>query len=137
MSIFHKRQLPVSLEAPWQAFVRALAAVEGAKSSLVDSVPQARFPGTPVQQALKGFCEGLTAAEELMGPWRCAETDAAWLRCSSGLQRALSGAVIAGEERNLLEEELVFEAHLAWVQDLLEPLLVFEEAEERFRALRI
>ena len=137
MSLLRRRRLSPELERVHERFLAALAPVEGAKEAIVEAVPQARFPGRELSEALAAYDQGLAEAEELMGPWRHPAVEERWAACSVGLRRARAKAAAGrADPQDLGEGEVGFESLLELVQSYLDPLEPFAEAEERFLALR-
>lgn len=132
--VFRRKRLPVELQVPYDAFLSLVEPLERAKAALTDSVPGTRLPGRPLAETLLEFEEGLREVREGMPAWRAPEVEAAWLAAEAGLDEALGRA-----ERLRLQAEMPvgFEALIGTIQDLLAPLEAFEEAEARFRALRV
>jgi hypothetical protein len=128
-----RRRLPAHLDAPYAAFAVTLIAIGRAKDALLASVPTTRIAGRPLAASLVDFESALADAASTMGAWHDAHVDAAWRSAADGLAAARALA-----ERVRLEAEMPegFEALVGTIGDLLAPLDAFEEAEERFRALR-
>ena len=107
--------------------------LERAKAVLTESVPSTRLPGRPLAETLLGFEEGLHEVRDGMVRWRASEVEEVWERASSALDESLALA-----ERLRLEapEPRGFEQLIGTIGDLLAPLEAFQEAAERFRALR-
>ncbi|MFM8944828.1 MAG: hypothetical protein ACKOI0_06275 [Actinomycetota bacterium] len=119
-----RRRLPAHLDAPYAAFAATLLAIGRAKDALLASVPTTRIAGRPLAASLVDLEVALAEAAATMDGWHHEDVDAAAAR---GLA-----------ERVRLEAEMPegFEALVGTIGDLLAPLDAFEEAEERFRALR-
>jgi hypothetical protein len=134
VTIFRRKRLPASLEAPAESFERVLAEVEPAKRALTDVMPTTRLPGRPLLDALAEFEERLGRARELMPGWRRPETEPEWTACHDGLAEALDRA------RRLREDAPDpggFEGLIWTVEHLLDPLEPFRKAADRFRSLRV
>ena len=131
--MFRKKTLPPELAEAEAAFQAVLEQLEPAKEAISDVLPGTRMPGRPLHEALATFEGGLRRAAALMPDWRRSETQEVWGRCDAGLGSALALAHRAREEA---PDVIGFEGLLGLVEELLDPLDPFAEAEERFRALR-
>jgi hypothetical protein len=131
--ILRRRRLPEHLEAPARAFDDLIPALERAKAALTESVPRTRLPGRPLAETLSEFEEGLGEVRKRMQGWRVPEVDQVWLAASAGLDEALE---LARRTRTEGAQPEGFEALIGLIGDLLAPLDAFDEAAERFRALR-
>ena len=134
MSPFRRRRLPEELQAPRQAFAAVLDEVEPAKAALTDVMPTTRMPGRPLPDALWEFDDHLARAHELMPTWRVPQTEAVWSACEAGV-------VEARERARRLREDAPdlggFEGLIWAVEQLMDPLAVFEGAVQRFDELRV
>lgn len=130
---FRRKELPADLAPAADGFAAVLAELEPAKAGLADVLPGTRMPGRPLADALTEFEARLSRAEPLMPAWRRLELEPEWFACSQGLGTALSLA-----RRALAEEPdvLGFEGLLGLVEELLDPLEPFADAEDAFRRLR-
>jgi hypothetical protein len=128
-----RRELPPALADRYTAFRHVLDELEPAKAGLTDVLPGTRLPGRPMNDAVGEFREGLRRARVHMPAWRCPEVETEWRPCSDGLELALERAdrVLALER-----DPVGFEGLLGTVEQLLDPLEPFADAEERFRSLR-
>ena len=131
--IFRRRELPADLAPADQAFRLVLEELEPAKAGLSDVLPGTRMPGRPLHDALEEFATRLERAAALMPGWRRPELDDVWLRCQAGLQRARE---LAGTLLREAPDVAGFEQLLGLVEELLDPLEPFADAEDRFRGLR-
>lgn len=131
--ILRRKRLPPELEEAHAAFQTVLAELEPAKAVITDVLPGTRMPGRPLEDALSVFERGLRKASELMDGWRRPELESEWVACREGL--AVATALAAGLRRGGSPPS-GFEELLGTVQQLLDPLEPFGDAESRFRALR-
>jgi hypothetical protein len=131
--IRRRRVLPAHLVPAYDAFSRVLDHIEPAKAALADVLPSTRMPGRPLSDALLAFERGMSEARMGMQGWRRPEVEAEWQDCLRGVDEALSKA------RHLRQRAPAppgFEALLATVQSLLDPLDPFHDAARRFSSLR-
>lgn len=131
--IFRRRELPPELRPVEEAFGRVLDEIEPAKVAITDVLPGTRMPGRPLHDALAAYERGLRAASEAMPAWRHALVEEQWIACEAGITVALDLTRRAREEAL---DVVGFEGMLGLVEELLDPLDPFVEAETRFRALR-
>lgn len=142
MSLLRRRRLSPELAEVHAHFLSAVEPVEAAKQALVGAVPQARFPGRELSDALAAFDRSLAEAQSRMDPWRHPDLEAEWVACTRGLVRARTEAAVeierlgSGEKERVGSSEVGFESLLELVQSYLDPLEPFAQAEERFHALR-
>ncbi|HEX6845047.1 MAG TPA: hypothetical protein VF235_08035 [Actinomycetota bacterium] len=130
---FRRKELPPSLATAYEGFLAVLEPLEPAKAALTDVLPGTRMPGRPLADALAVFVEGLMTARARMDAWRHPELEAEWAACDNGLDAARDLARRVGAEA---PEPEGFEGLLWLVEELLDPLDPFVDAEARFRALR-
>lgn len=128
-----RRELTADLAEAELAFQAVLSELEPGKDAITDVLPGTRMPGRPYHDALAEFRRRLGAAAELMPAWRRPETDDVWTACDAGLAAATD---LADRARDVAPEVIGFEGLLGLVEELLDPLDPFADAEERFRRLR-
>jgi hypothetical protein len=121
------------LEASFEVFNTVVAEVEQAKAVLTEVMPTTRLPGLPLPDAVFEFEERIGRALETTPGWRRPETEEVWARCTAGLVEALGRAHRLRDEAPELGG---FEGLIWAVEHLMSPLDPFEDAAERFRALR-
>lgn len=123
---------PTDPAAIREAFHLLLDELEPAKAALADSVPGPRMPGRPLHDALDEFTARLERARSLMPAWRCPELEDPWHACDAALGEALDLGRRAVERAHGLTG---FEPLLGLVQDLLDVLEPFAEAEAALKGL--
>jgi hypothetical protein len=131
--IFRRKELPPELRPAEAAFELVLGELEPGKVAITDVLPGTRMPGRPLHDALQEYERRLAAASVLMPGWRRSELEAQWVACDAGLSAARSLTRRAREEAL---DVVGFEGMLGLVEELLDPLDPFAEAEARFRQLR-
>jgi len=131
--IFRRKELPPELRPAEAAFALVLGELEPGKVAITDVLPGTRMPGRPLHDALEEYERRLGAASALMPGWRRPELEDQWLACETGLSVALSLTRRAREEAL---DVVGFEGMLGLVEELLDPLDPFADAEARFRQLR-
>jgi hypothetical protein len=131
--MFRRKELPEELRPTYAGFARVLDELEPAKVAITDVLPSTRMPGRPLSDALDEYERRLAVASELMPAWRHPAVEAQWTACGRGLEAAL---VLTRRAREEAPEVIGFEGMLGLVEELLDPLDPFADAEERFRALR-
>jgi hypothetical protein len=126
--------LPDDLVPVHEAFLRCAEHVDLAQRAMIRCVPSsARSVALPLAVGADTLRLSLAAAREGMDAWRDPRLDDAWRACDAAIDETLD-AVDAAVARAQATREL--EVALTAVQDLLDPLHAFVEAEEAFRALR-
>lgn len=130
---FRRKELPADLVPAADAFAAVLAELEPAKAGLSDVLPGTRMPGRPLADALAEFETRLARAELIMPAWRRSELEAVWIACDEGLRAALD---FARRARREAPDVMGFEGLLGLVEELLDPLDPFADAEARFEQLR-
>ncbi|HTG47426.1 MAG TPA: hypothetical protein VK646_07215 [Actinomycetota bacterium] len=130
-SILRRKRLPPELVGAADAFAAVLEELEPAKVALTEVLPGTRAPGRPLPEALATFTAGLGRARDRMPGWRVEPVAAEWTACETGIEASLAAA-----ERAATFAPAGFESLLWLVEELLDPLEPFAEAERAFRALR-
>jgi len=117
-----------------EAFLRCAEHVDLAQRAMIRCVPSsARSMALPLEVGAETLRLSLAAAREAMDSWRHPRVAPAWEACSAAIDETLAG-VDAAVARASGTAEL--EVALTAVQDLLDPLHAFVDAEEAFRELR-
>jgi len=128
------RPVPADLVPAHEAFLRCAAHVDLAQRAMIRCVPSsARSMALPLEVGAETLRLALADARGGMDAWRHERVEAAWRACSDSLDETLAN-VDAAVARAAATDEL--EVALTAVQDLLDPLHAFVDAEEAFRALR-
>ncbi len=129
-----RRQVDPSLAEAYAAFLRCAEHVDLAQRAMIRCVPSsARSMALPLPVGAETLRLALADASSSMPGWRHPSVEASWGACAAALAETLAG-VDAAVARAAGTAEL--EVALAAVQDLLEPLHAFVEAEAAFRAAR-
>lgn len=131
--MFRRKRLPDDLQASLEGLRSVVEEVEAVKRAMTGVVPTTRAAGTPLAEGIHELERRLATAQELMLAWRHPDLEEEWHACDEGIRETLDRA------RRLREDppELGGFEGLIWAVDqLLEPLEVFEAAAERFRTLR-
>ncbi|HEV2890283.1 MAG TPA: hypothetical protein VGX28_07875 [Frankiaceae bacterium] len=129
-----QRALPPDLVPVHEAFLRCAEHVDLAQRAMIRCVPSsARSMALPLAVGAETLRVSLGEARAAMPAWRHPAVEGAWLACERAIDRTLAGvdgAVATAEATKELEVALTA------VQDLLDPLHAFVDAEEAFRQLR-
>lgn len=129
-----RRALPASLVPVHEAFLACAAHVDLAQRAMIRCVPSsARSLALPLDVGAETLRLALADARAAMPGWRHEAVDDAWQACHAAIDETLAG-VDAAVARAAGTAEL--EVALTAVQDLLDPLHAFVDAEEAFNALR-
>jgi hypothetical protein len=122
------------VQTAFDAFSVVLEEVEPAKAALTEVMPTTRLPGRSLPDALSEFEQRLARAKLGMVSWRVEAVDDVWVACEAGIDESVARA----ERLRAAAPDLGgFEGLLWVVAELLAPLQPFEEADRRFRALRV
>jgi hypothetical protein len=117
-----------------EAFVRCAEHVDLAQRAMIRCVPSsARSAALPLAVGAETLRVALADAVASMDGWRSPGVEREWLACRAALDATLAG-VDAAVARAAATDEL--EVALAAVQDLLDPLHAFVEAETALRQVR-
>jgi hypothetical protein len=131
--MLRRKRLPPELAPALGAFHIVVAELEPAKALLTEAVPTTRAPGRPLPDALHAYEAGLARAQAGMAAWRTPELEARWMACQTGLEAALERTRRARDDPI---EPAGFEALLWLIEELLDPLDPFADAERAFLDLR-
>jgi hypothetical protein len=131
--MFRRKELPEELRPAEAAFARVLEELEPAKVAITDVLPGTRMPGRPLGDALDEFERRMVAAGALMPAWRHPAVEQEWVACDEGLTESLA---LTRRLRREAPDVIGFEGMLGLVEELLDPLEAFAEAEDGFRRLR-
>jgi hypothetical protein len=135
--VFRRRTrppLPPDLAAAYEAFTRCAEHVDLAQRAMIRCVPSsARSAALPLPVGAETLRVSLGAARALMAGWRHPSVESAWAACDAAIDETLAG-VDAAVARAAATVEL--EVALTAVQDLLDPLHAFVDAEAAFNARR-
>lgn len=109
-----------------EPFAAVLERVEAAKRELLTAVPSPRgIPARQLAEALLAFEERLREAGDLMSGWQDPASEAVRSACAGAVREALRRA----ERLRLEGPALDYEGLVAVLDDLIEPLEAFAEAE--------
>jgi hypothetical protein len=129
-----RRPLPPELALAHATFLACAAHVDLAQRAMIRCVPSSpRSAALPLAVGAETLRVSLAAARDAMPGWRHPALLASWDACGSALDETLAG-VDAAVARAAATDEL--EVALTAVQDLLDPLHAFVDAEAAFNALR-
>lgn len=125
-----KPELPPSHHAAWWAFLDCAEVIEGGRRVLLGTLPTGRVEPAPIGVGTEAVRRALADARDWMPRWHLDDLDADWRSCAAGLDEAAAAldeveqvAASTGELEELLEA----------VQDVIEPLDRFADAERAFR----
>ncbi len=131
MALFaRKPDLPPDLHEAWRAFLDCAEVIEGGRRVLLGVLPAGRVEPAPIGVGTDAVRRAITDARTWMPRWRLDELADDWQDCVDALDEAERGcteldqvAASTGELEELLEA----------VQDVIEPLDVFADAERAWR----
>lgn len=130
-----RRVLPAELVPAYDAFVACAADVDLAQRAMIRCVPSsARSLAIPPDVGAETLRLALADAAAGMPAWRHPAVEEHWQRCAAAIDQTL-----AGVDRALavVKSTVELEDALTAVQDLLDPLHAFVDAEQAWAALRV
>jgi hypothetical protein len=129
-----RRAIPPGLVPAYEAFLRCAEHVDLGQRAMLRCVPSsARSLAIPLDVGAETLRFVLADARAAMDAWRHPAVEASWQACQAALDETLARVDRAVEvARGTVELEVA----LAAVQDLLDPLHAFVDAEEAFSRLR-
>ena len=131
MPLFARKDaLPADLHEAWRAFLDCAEVIEGGRRVLLGVLPTGRVEPAPVGVGTDALRRAITDAREWMPRWRIEPVEPEWRACLQALDDAEHGcAEVDGVEASTGELEELLEA----VQDVIEPLDTFADAERAWR----
>lgn len=134
MPLRRQRALPADLVPVADAFARCADNVDLAQRAMIRCVPSSpRATPLPLAVGAQTLRAGLLAAAEQMPMWRHPAVETQWQRCAEALEETLAGVDDAVRRAGSSRE---LEVALTAVQDLLDPLHAFVDAQTAITALR-
>jgi hypothetical protein len=132
--VLRRRSLPAEVVPAYEAFLRCAAHVDLAQRAMIRCVPSsARSAALPLPVGAETLRVSLDSARADMAAWRHPLVEASWVACSAALDECLAGVDRCVGVASATDE---LEVALTAVQDLLDPLSAFVEAEAVFNRLR-
>jgi hypothetical protein len=125
-----KPELPADLHEAWRAFLDCAEVIEGGRRVLLGTLPTGRVEPAPVGVGTDAVRRAITDARAWMPRWRLDQLQAEWQDCQAGLDEATAACDAADEVAATTDEQ---EDLLTAVQDVIEPLDVFADAERAWR----
>lgn len=126
--------LPPELVAVHAAFARCAAQVDLAQRAMIRCVPSsARSLALPADVGAQTLELALAEAAAGMADWRQPAVEEHWLACTAALRATLDGLDRAV---SIMKATPELEIALTAVQDLLDPLHAFVDAEQAFDRLK-
>jgi hypothetical protein len=129
--VFRRRpDLPTDHLDAWWSFLDCAEVIEGGRRVLLGVLPTGRVEPAPIAVGTDALRRAIVDARVWMPRWQLTELADEWGDCVAALDESEAALAevdqVAGETREL--EEL-----LGSVQDVIEPLDVFADAERAFR----
>jgi hypothetical protein len=125
-----KPELPTELHDAWWAFLDCAEMIEGGRRVLLGVLPTGRVEPAPIAMGTDALRRAISDTRDWMPRWQLDIIQAEWDACQSGLNEAEAGLTAIDEVAASTDE---LEELLTAVQDVIEPLDTFADAE---RALR-
>ena len=131
MTFFSRKpELPADLHEPWLAFLDCAEVIEGGRRVLLGTLPTGRVEPSPIAVGTDAVRRAIVDARTWMPRWHLDDLLDDWRDCHRALDDAEKGCErvdeVAASTREL--EEL-----LEAVQDVIEPLDTFADAERAWR----
>jgi hypothetical protein len=128
------RVLPAELVRVHEAFARCAEQVDLAQRAMIRCVPSSsRSMALPLEVGAQTVRMALGEAGALMPQWQHPALEPHWSACSAALAQTLGGLDAAVATASATNE---LEVALTAVQDLLDPLHAFVDAEAAFEAMK-
>jgi len=127
-----KPELPADLHEAWRAFLDCAEVIEGGRRVLLATLPTGRVEPAPIGVGTDAVRRAIADAREWMPRWHLEQLEAEWQDCQQGLDEALRACDEANEVAGSTDE---LEELLTAVQDVVEALDVFADAERAWRRL--
>jgi len=128
------RALPPDVALAYEAFLACAAHVDLAQRAMIRCVPSSpRATPLPLAVGAETLRVALADARAAMPGWQHPHVEDGWRACDRAIEETLEGLDRAVEVASATRE---LEVALMAVQDLLDPLHAFVEAEEAFGRLR-
>ena len=125
-----KPELPTELHDAWWAFLDCAEMIEGGRRVLLGVLPTGRVEPAPIAMGTDALRRAIADTRDWMPRWQLDIIQAEWDACQNGLNEAEAGLTAIDEVAASTDE---LEELLTAVQDVIEPLDTFADAE---RALR-
>lgn len=125
-----KPELPADLQEAWRAFLDCAEVIEGGRRVLLGVLPTGRVEPAPIGVGTDAVRRSIADARSWMPRWRIDELAAEWQDCLAALDEAEGGCDQIDEVAASTDE---LEDLLTAVQDVIEPLDVFADAERAWR----
>ncbi|MEX0592921.1 MAG: hypothetical protein WD358_08860 [Nitriliruptoraceae bacterium] len=125
-----KPDLPPRHLDAWWGFVDCADVIEGGRRVLLGTLPTGRVEPAPITVGTAALRRALDDARAWMPAWRLDELAADWDSCQASLDEAL---MAADELENVAASTDELEELLGAVQDVIEPLDAFADAERSWR----
>jgi hypothetical protein len=129
-----RRVLPAELVPIHEAFERCVAHVDLAQRAMIRCVPSSpRSLALPLEVGAQTVRTAVAEVRAGMASWRHPAVEEHWAACDAALDATMAGLAAAIETAGGTSE---LEVALTAVQDLLDPLHAFVDAEEAFGRLK-
>ena len=132
--MFRRKQLPSSLQGPYQAFSEQVMQIEQARDALMSCLPVGRVDPAPVPVGLDLLRDTLADVRGRMDEWKVPDLAEQWRGCADAIEESVGNMPRA---HMVAETSTELEELLGAVEDVDEPLgYAFQQAELRWRRLR-
>ena len=125
-----KPDLPPELHERWWAFLDCAEVIEGGRRVLLGTLPTGRVEPAPIGVGTDAVRRAIADARAWMPRWYLEDIDAEWQDCQAALDAAEEGCDEVDQVAASTDE---LEELLEVVQDVIEPLDTFADAERAWR----
>jgi len=125
-----KPDLPSQHHDAWWGFVDCADVIEGGRRVLLGTLPTGRVEPAPITVGTAALRRAIDDARAWMPAWRLDELADDWDSCQASLNEALKAA---DELETVAASTGELEELLGAVQDVIEPLDAFADAERSWR----
>lgn len=122
--------LPEAHHDAWRAFLDCAEVIEGGRRLLLGTLPTGRVEPAPIGVGVDALERAIADARGWMDGWKLPELEAEWEDCHDALDQAEAGL---DEVRATAAATSELEELLEAVQDVIEPLDAFADAEREWR----
>ena len=130
MVLRRKPELPASLHAAWWAFLDCAEVIEGGRRVLLSALPAGRVEPAPIAVGTDAVRRAIADARVWMPGWRLDDLGDDWQDCVQALDDAETGLT---QVERVAASTAELEELLESVQDVIEPLDTFADAERAWR----
>ncbi|MFN2556586.1 MAG: hypothetical protein ABR592_06880 [Nitriliruptorales bacterium] len=122
--------LPDALHSAWWTFEECVEIIERGRRHLLATLPAGRVEPAPVEVGLEALSRAIKECRARMDHWHVPDLTHIWSQCLAALDEAAEAIPVAHRVAGSANE---LEDLLAVVNEVVEPLVMFGEAERVWR----